>query len=66
MLAKMESEEMELTAEEIRKRDAEQKEAQDELQAKRAEEMEKTKKRQLQMEEVKRRLAQTEGASEDL
>jgi hypothetical protein len=60
MLAKMESEEMELTAEEIRKRDAEQKQAQDELQAKRAEEMEKTKKRQQQMEEVKRRLAQTQ------
>ena len=59
MLAKMESEEMELTAEEIRKRDAEQKEAQDELQAKRADEMEMMKKRQEQMEEVKRRLAQT-------
>lgn len=59
MLAKMESEEMELTAEEIRKRDAETQQAQDELQAKRAEEMEKAKKRQQQMEDVKRRLEQT-------
>ena len=65
MLAKMESEEMEMTAEELKKRDIETKKATSELEGQRMEEQEKTRKRQEQIEEVKRRLAEAGGSQEE-
>ena len=59
MLAKMESEEMEMTAEEIKRRDAETKRAQEELEAQRADHMDEAKKRQQSMAAVKARMAAT-------
>ena len=59
MLAKMESEEMEMTAEEIKRRDAETKRAQEELEAQRADHMDEAKKRQQSMAAVKARMEAT-------
>ena len=59
MLAKMESEEMEMTAEEIKRRDAETKRAQEELEAQRADQMDEAKKRQQSMAAVKARMEAT-------
>jgi len=57
MLAKMESEEMELTSDQMKARDVETQKAQHELEEKREVEMEKAKKRQQLMQDVQARLA---------